>query len=54
MYVHDFATAKEIQIIQIIKKYLLNLSPIGEFLDFRCVITSDFKQIFKVFTSKYC
>lgn|GEM_PF-6483174 len=26
MYVHNFETAKEIQIIQIIKKNLLNLS----------------------------
>jgi len=51
MYVHNFETAKEIQILQIIKKNLLNLSLVVEFLDLMSVKHSVFKQIFKVFTS---
>ena len=31
MYVHNFETAKEIQILQTIKKNLLKLNPIGDF-----------------------
>ena len=50
----SFETAKEIQILQIIKKNLLNLSPVAVFLDFRLVIHNVFKQIFKVFTSNDC
>ena len=54
MYVHNFETAKEIQILQIIKKNLLNLSPVGEFLDFMSVKHSVFKQNCEVFTSLDC
>ena len=49
-----FETAKEIQIIQIIKKNLLNLRPVRGFLDFIVVKHSDFKEIFKVFTRNVC
>ena len=50
MYVHNFVTAKEIQILQIIKKNLLNLRPVRGFLDFIVVKHSVFNKIFKVFT----